>query len=281
MEIKYLRELQIQKELIIANQAIAIEALQNHNKFLMNNHSSSKKNVIQVHDDKNVDNSNDENKQYKHVSKIQHSSTKPVVRSQDRNMKSTGGGTSIRRSVTDEPCGLTVTRNQNKNNDDHLFTVRQLNEAIENAQEVNARNAIIHSNIALPVDIEKSTPSKNEWTDVNYKKPKRKSKSTLVVGSCSGDSTVEGIEKMKFLHVSNLKPDTTADNLLKFLNRNFSNQVKCEPLKSRFPESYSSFKVTILDSEYDKALVPTNWPNRANVRVFFHRRPMKQDQQLN
>lgn len=60
--------------------------------------------------------------------------------------------------------------------------------------------------------------------------------------------------KNKALHVSNLKPDTETEDLNKFLLKSFSD-VKCEALNSRFPESYSSFKVLIPMAEIDKVKV--------------------------
>lgn len=110
-----------------------------------------------------------------------------------------------------------------------------------------------------------------KWRVVSRRRSARKSNKTLVVGSCSGDTSVEGIEKMKVFHVSNLKPDTTADELRDFLKSKFSS-VKCERLTSKYPESYSSFKVCIPSSEYDKALDGSNWPNRASVHRFFQQR---------
>lgn len=116
---------------------------------------------------------------------------------------------------------------------------------------------------------------RSEWTDVSHKKKAKKRSRTLVVGSNSESSSVEGVGKFKAFHLSNLKPDTTTENLQKFLNEHFTS-VKCEKLTSKFPDSYSSFKVLILSSEYDKALDGSNWPNKASVHRFFRPRPNTQ-----
>lgn len=56
---------------------------------------------------------------------------------------------------------------------------------------------------------------------------------------------MEEIQKYKALYVSNLKPTTTVGDLEDFLKQNFAD-VKCEPLKSRYPDSYASFKVFMI-----------------------------------
>lgn len=124
----------------------------------------------------------------------------------------------------------------------------------------------------------KSTGSDDEWKLVGqHKRTKKRSSRTLVVGNFSGPSNVEGIEKFRALHVTNLKPDTTVENLQVFLGGKFS-QVKCEALSSRYPQDYASFKVMIPTDEYDRALIGTNWPNRAIVHNFFQRKKANKDQ---
>lgn len=95
---------------------------------------------------------------------------------------------------------------------------------------------------------------------------------TLVIGENTLSTSVQGIERLRPLHVTNLRPNTTAEDLMSFLRQNFSDNVRCETLKSRFPDNYSSFKVMIPASEYDKALIPSSWPHHANVRQFFRPR---------
>lgn len=111
----------------------------------------------------------------------------------------------------------------------------------------------------------------SEWKVVNRKRPIRKTRKSLVTGSYTGAAEVEGLDKIVALHVSNLKPETSVENLEHFLNRNFT-YVKCEKLTSRYPDSYSSFKVLISSCDYGKALNGANWPNKVNVHRFFQRR---------
>lgn len=120
---------------------------------------------------------------------------------------------------------------------------------------------------------ESSSNKNNDWHKVTHKKNTnhRKFRPSLVVGSYDGTSDVSGIERRIAFHVSNLKPETTIDNIRSFLNKNFKD-VGCEAIKSKRPNEYASFKVTLLRSEKEKALDATNWPNNASVRYFFHRK---------
>lgn len=113
--------------------------------------------------------------------------------------------------------------------------------------------------------------SNTNWQTVTHKKSKKSSRRALVVGNYSGKSSIEGIEKFKPLHVTNLKPGTTPEDLLTFLKPNFTD-VKCEALKSKYPESYASFKVLIPKSKFDKALDASCWPKNVSVHHFFQRR---------
>lgn len=116
----------------------------------------------------------------------------------------------------------------------------------------------------------------NQWRTVVSKKNKRKSRPVLVIGKSLEPSTVEGVEKLRAFHVSRLKPSTTTEDLQTFLNKNFRD-VKCEQLQSKYPESYSSFKVLIRNDEFEKVQDSSNWPNNACVNYYFHRQRRNQE----
>ncbi|KAK9882620.1 hypothetical protein WA026_016683 [Henosepilachna vigintioctopunctata] len=105
----------------------------------------------------------------------------------------------------------------------------------------------------------------------NCEKKSSKPRKTLVVGTDSGAADVEGLDKFKAFHVSNLKPETNVESLQNFLKNKFS-KVKCEKLTSRYPDSYASYKVLIPSSEYSKALDTSSWPNKVTVNHFFHKK---------
>lgn len=128
--------------------------------------------------------------------------------------------------------------------------------------------------------VEINENERSEWKVVNRKRPIRKTRKSLVTGSYKGAAEVEGMEKIKAFHVINLKPETSVENLENYFNRNFF-YVKCKKLIFRYPDSYSSFKVLISNSEYEKALNGTNWPKKVNVHRFFLRRRVTQHPKVN
>lgn len=142
------------------------------------------------------------------------------------------------------------------------------------ARNFNTPSAELSNKIAVNTKVQQSMKKQEnelEWKVVSRKRSTHVRNRPLVVGSFSGSTSVEGVEKFKAFHVSNLKPSTTVEDLQSFLNKNFA-IAKCEKLSSKYPDSYSSFKVLIPDSDYEKALDGSNWPNKANVHRFFRPR---------
>lgn len=71
------------------------------------------------------------------------------------------------------------------------------------------------------------------------------------------------------LHVARIAPDVQPTDLEQFLRDSFP-EVVCESLQSKHPQIYSSFKVKIVATHYEKAMNPALWPINAQVRRFFH-----------
>lgn len=81
--------------------------------------------------------------------------------------------------------------------------------------------------------------------------------------------------KFKALHVSNLKSETKPEDLKSFMLTTFS-EVKCELLESRYPDSYSSFKVLNPSEQYDNVPVQAHWSNRASFHNSYQRKSIDQ-----
>lgn len=250
VENKYKSELLIQKDLVIANQAIAIRSLQDQISLLMNNQSMSNTNSVSTHGTNKQGEPN-----------VQQKSGDSHIRSTQKNdMKDKSKG----KQTVNVSYAEKVTENKDTNGSQTL------------PQEVNKLNSVNPTNYKT-TEHDQEKKEMSEWTQVPYKKLKRKPNRTLVTGDYAGSTNVQGIERLRPFHVTNLRPDTTAEDLVSFLRQNFSGNVMCEPLKSRFPESYSSFKVMIPASEYSKAVSPSNWPKHANVRHFFRQKVPNQN----
>lgn len=75
----------------------------------------------------------------------------------------------------------------------------------------------------------------------------------------------------KSLHVYKLQASTSEEEVIQYLkNRGFMG-VKCEKLNSRRPDEYSSFKVSVTDTDYDKLNCEETWPTGVRFNHFLHR----------
>lgn len=111
-----------------------------------------------------------------------------------------------------------------------------------------------------------------EWVTVGKKRSTNNNK-RIVVGnkSITNDIGLKTVPKKGYLFVSRLDPSTTVQSLESFVKESFP-EAQCEPLKSKFPNSYASFKITINSDNIARALDTNIWPQGVLVTRFFQRR---------
>lgn len=69
----------------------------------------------------------------------------------------------------------------------------------------------------------------------------------------------------------NLDPELTADELSNYLRSKKIDTVECELLKSKYPDRYSSFKVSFPSKYFEEVNRPEFWPENTCVnRFLFH-----------
>nr|CAI5862212.1 unnamed protein product [Callosobruchus analis] len=134
--------------------------------------------------------------------------------------------------------------------------------AVVNAEHQAAMNRIINLN----VDGEQiAVPSDSQgWKKVNNRRRRN-----AIFGSNSS-TLVKAVPRLAQLHVSRIDPSTSVADLQKLLSEHFP-EVKCEVFTPKHPSVYSSFKVSIHESNFKKAMSPDIWPFGASVRRFFVR----------
>lgn len=79
---------------------------------------------------------------------------------------------------------------------------------------------------------------------------------------------VRAARSCSYWHLYRLHPDTKAEDILDELKPEFPD-VKVEQLKSRNPEVYASFKLTVTDSDKEEILKADRWPEGTRIRKFF------------
>ncbi|KAJ3655761.1 hypothetical protein Zmor_014875 [Zophobas morio] len=119
-------------------------------------------------------------------------------------------------------------------------------------------------------DLELVIPKKKSRA---VKRPENKNKN-YVIGTNQSEETSSTLlvaPKKAFWYVSRLRPGTTVQQVVDFLNPDFP-EVRCEPIDSKYPQHYSSFKVIVNLANKDNIMDPNIWPQETYVARFFHRK---------
>lgn len=106
---------------------------------------------------------------------------------------------------------------------------------------------------------------------------KPKISSPPVIGNKVGDFALKSVPKLHFIHVSRLSPGTGPEDVRSFVQLTCAVH-SCEALQTRYPSSYSSFKVGVSAADVDKLLDASCWPRGVLVRRFFRPRAARNSQ---
>lgn len=119
----------------------------------------------------------------------------------------------------------------------------------------------------------------DEWQLVGSKttvkqKPRQNKKASGIVGSGNIEG-VSAVSKKSVLFVSRLSAQTQIEVLQKHVRNHFP-EATCSALDSKYPEHYSSFKITVDASHFEAAMDPAVWPAGAYISKFFQKRNILQ-----
>lgn len=94
----------------------------------------------------------------------------------------------------------------------------------------------------------------------------------MIVGNRKYDDALyQPAPSVVSFHVSRFKPEAT-EEMVKALFKETFPEIQCEKITSKYPNSYSSFKVSIFESNRKQFLDPEIWPAGIIVSRFFQRR---------
>ena len=108
-----------------------------------------------------------------------------------------------------------------------------------------------------------------EWKTVIHKRTPKNFKN-LIEGTCENED-IKGISKLTSFHVCRLEPNLTAEKLVAYLTAKNIKGVICENMQPKWPELYSSFKVTVPMEEKEKICNGSTWPRNACINPFLYR----------
>lgn len=109
-------------------------------------------------------------------------------------------------------------------------------------------------------------------------KHKKKLSGKLEVTRASNTTaTIKGAVNLSHLHVYNLDPKLTIDDVSGYLKSKSIDEVQCEQLKNKYPERYSPFRVSFPSRYFEKVMKPDFWPQDACVNRFLFRLAKKKE----
>lgn len=272
LEIRYLKKLLKEKDVIIKCLNTTVESLQQQIYLLKDLHKQNTKNYQMPSNDNHssvfskatIQNSNKEYLKSTKITAAPHNTKRSANRKQDSGECSTS---SMKLSQTDvDLCNGKDKINETKNK----ITQKHLKDALTEAE---AELKMTCNNYA---NLENDETSKQEWQTVNYKQKTRKNNKPIVGnGSLATNHVLKSTDNFAFLHVYKLHPTTSVQELEDFL-KPIVGEIKCEKLNSRNPEYYSSFKLTIDDCHVPEVMSANLWPKGVCINKFFHPRARTQ-----
>lgn len=285
LEITYLKELCVQKDIIIRNQQVTIETLVEQ-KNLLNNVSLlfQSQNLVKspivtpveheeirrIDGPRNLPQCEQEPIQLPasvecSVNKSARPSGNAVLKTQRRKQMSNTSNTtqwnaaSTTNHTTDGALTTTdIHAGKEPASARNLTSLTELSRAVLEAEQQQKLKEIIHLN-----------DDDSHWQKVSYKR-KDRNKPTLVgtgLDICAGG--LKAVPSLTYFHVYQLDPKTKDSDLMLYLKTMFS-EVTCERLDSKYPDIYASFKVGIFDKNIDNFLKPNIWPEGTKINKFFH-----------
>lgn len=156
--------------------------------------------------------------------------------------------------------------NNQRNNNRNKFSLAAVNAGIAQVQANLKLNEVL--NLGANATDRKEHENENGWTEVRRNRPKRR---FVIGGNNDNMKAIQTVPKMVTLHVSRLQPDVNINEFETLVKSKFS-EAKCEPHVSRYPEVYSSVKVTIKQTNLKDAWKKEAWPEGALVSIFRNRR---------
>lgn len=253
MEISYLKELLGQKDLIILNQNVAIKSL-NEQIDLLNKINTL--NSIMTKEPSSAP------RKQLELPKPATAISKQVTAAQPSLdvTPAVAAAATTHLELSIPPVSCQKQQKQAEKKSKHI-SKSELSRAVHEAESLSKLQEIIHVN-------------DGPFMEVTHKNKRKKNAPMIGQMDINNQASLKMIKRHSFFHVYKTHPDTTVEELTTFLKPTFPDVV-CDKLNSMYPHYYSSFKVTIDESDLEKAMKPSSWPKGAWVNKFFHRRKME------
>lgn len=243
IEIKYLKEIISHKDIIIDAQSIAV----NNQADLI---AALKEEIRRLKDNSRSNSSPTKNT----PKQTEHNVNTVAMSSGSQQMSGDGQvqGKSSRGKIKTQPS---------KTADPNIPTA-----PLHKALEKKTREKLLEV-INLETDI---TTSPTENSDFQLITKRKKKMNKPIIGDLVSDQNcnLRAATTLDHWHVYKFHPDTTEDDVASYLKMRFP-EIQVEKLQSRYPASYSSFKVSASQTNRNAITQPSLWPTGVRINRFF------------
>lgn len=155
----------------------------------------------------------------------------------------------------------------------HNEVTRSINES-PGISNHDLHEALTRAKLNDIIHLESGSRVDEKWQKVKSRRPHK-----TVVGNKSGNGEcrLRAADSHSYWHLYRLHPDTTPEDVEAYLKNDFPG-VLVEKLNSSNPTLYSSFKVTVRETDGPKILDAGLWPSGARINRFFLARPARSAQ---
>lgn len=154
---------------------------------------------------------------------------------------------------------------------DKLNNKKKSNKKPSTSEEENAKPTMktnINPNVSKDINT-------SNYTDMRAAK-RNDRKSNTIYGTAESDCAIKAVARYAHLHVYRLDPDLSVEQLSNYLKTKNILNSKVEKLQSKYPEQYSSFKVSVPLSCLEDIKNPNLWPKDTGINRFFYRLQKKE-----
>lgn len=96
----------------------------------------------------------------------------------------------------------------------------------------------------------------------------RRNKNSVIYGNADEDMTFKGVVKYLDYHVYRLPPDFNESDVIEHLASKNISEVMCEKMQSRYPNQYTSFKISVSIKQDKDFRNPKIWPEYVVINRF-------------
>lgn len=170
------------------------------------------------------------------------------------------------------------TKNISSKEPDKMQVLSSMDKNIQpNSEKLNiSNNKKVDDGTQVLSSVNNNVQSESDKTvTLNISNNKINKRKTVVYGTADTNCTIKAVSRYKHFHVFRLDPELSTDVLADYIRTKNVPGARVEKLKSKYPDEYSSFRVSVPDSHANDILDPSFWPKNTCVNRFFFRDLLK------